>query len=436
MTQLQTAAAIALIALLTPTASAQDPGKTAKDADGPRLFLKTKEIDFGLIMHGTKAHMTLELENRGTEELLIKHVKPSCGCTVARYPKSLAPGAKGVLALTFDSNEKPAGYQSFRIAIYTNDPTQRDRGGFCTMVAMRGEVKTLYRVAPHGAYFGEVIRGTTAQEKMVIITGRGDAKTGFTATLKDDVPDYIQVETEALPPTDRRKGVKVKIRLLPHLPYGQLDLRLAFQTNFTAQPIFRVPVTALVNRRIAGPPAVHFGPVPRGKGAERLVVIERRDKKEGISVAKVRFDEARLVVTTDLISARRLEAKVVVRKDAPPGAYAGEIEFFLDDPDQKIVVVPVYLRVEPQVRVYPTAALLPKGTKPGATFAVRLPEGAALSAATASGAMKATVEKQKGSWLISVQAPKSGEFPTRDATLTLTTTVPGEETTQIPLLAR
>ena len=51
--------------------------------------------------------------------LIITSVKPSCGCTVADYPKQPIPsGGEESISVTFDA--KSPGYFSKTIAVYTN----------------------------------------------------------------------------------------------------------------------------------------------------------------------------------------------------------------------------------------------------------------------------------------------------------------------------
>ena len=54
--------------------------------NGPRLTysLGMEKHEFGRLMEGTVAEHTFELANTGKEELIIKQVKPTCGCTVAQ----------------------------------------------------------------------------------------------------------------------------------------------------------------------------------------------------------------------------------------------------------------------------------------------------------------------------------------------------------------
>ena len=153
----------------------------------------------------------------------------------------------------------------------------------------------------------------------------------------------------------------------------------------------------------------------------------------------VTLDETRLEVTHKVISARRVEAEVRIIPNAPPGPFATDVRFFLDDPDQQLVVIPVYGRVEPQVRVEPPVALLPSGSKPGAvvaTFIVRVPQGRAVTGASASGALKAVVKETDGRFEVELSLPTGEWAKGVDDRLELQTDVPGEETVVVPLVSR
>ncbi|HBP22821.1 MAG TPA: hypothetical protein DEA08_34200, partial [Planctomycetes bacterium] len=90
---------LALLALLAAPASADDP--PAKPADSPqagpapKLEVESKDLDFGEIVHGAKATLKVALKNTGQAPLEIRQVKPSCGCTVADFPRVVAPGTAG-----------------------------------------------------------------------------------------------------------------------------------------------------------------------------------------------------------------------------------------------------------------------------------------------------------------------------------------------------
>ena len=65
-------------------------------------------LDKGSIAEGQKIEVAFRFKNSGKKPLVIRSVQPSCGCTVADFPKEpIAPGGEGVIKGTFDSKGKP-----------------------------------------------------------------------------------------------------------------------------------------------------------------------------------------------------------------------------------------------------------------------------------------------------------------------------------------
>lgn len=62
---------------------------------------------FDRITEGQKLEVVFHFKNTGSKPLIISHVQPSCGCTVADPPKEpIAPGEEGEIRGSFDSNGK------------------------------------------------------------------------------------------------------------------------------------------------------------------------------------------------------------------------------------------------------------------------------------------------------------------------------------------
>lgn len=417
-----------LVSLAAPVAADDPPAKPA-----PKLEVESKDLDFGEIVHGAKATLKVALKNTGQAPLEIRQVKPSCGCTVADFPRVVAPGTAGELSLEFDSNERPPGYQSFRITIYTNDPTQKDRGSYCTILNLRGEVRTLFRKAPHGAFFGEVIQGIKAKPRVVKVYGLGSAKQGFSLELASQPPPYVSVSVKPwASPDGRRRGQEVQVELSADAPLGSFQIPLEFRTNVKEQPTLRVMCAALVNTRITGPPTVFFGDLRRLEGGARTIVVERRDGKDGIPLIKARYDAKVLEVSWKEIGPRRLEVELKVRPGVAPGALTAQVDLLFDDPDQRLLTIPVSGRVLPQVTVTPPVVLLPAKAEAGAVVArlevaprpgkVTLePSDCGLSARIVEGAVEVLCAKG---------------LPKQEVFLVVHTGVLGEELTRVPLVPR
>jgi len=105
-----------LIIILFLTAS------TLSFADkGPRISFTTDHHDFGNVLQGKTVEYTFRFENKGTEDLLIKEVTTSCGCTAALVSSStVKPGEKGEITVSYDSQGR-AGAVSRTITVVSND---------------------------------------------------------------------------------------------------------------------------------------------------------------------------------------------------------------------------------------------------------------------------------------------------------------------------
>jgi len=74
----------------------------------------------GTVTEGGTLKINYRFKNSGSKPLVIEKVQPSCGCTVADYPKQpIAPGQEGVISAEFDTKGKD-GMQKKNITVYAN----------------------------------------------------------------------------------------------------------------------------------------------------------------------------------------------------------------------------------------------------------------------------------------------------------------------------
>ena len=75
--------------------------------------------DFGKVSMNESVTVEFEFSNPGLMPLIINSVKPSCGCTVADYPKEpIAPGDSGKITVKYKGSTP--GYFSKSITVTTN----------------------------------------------------------------------------------------------------------------------------------------------------------------------------------------------------------------------------------------------------------------------------------------------------------------------------
>jgi len=67
-------------------------------------WLDSLSRNYGTIIEGEKLNVTFRFRNIGSSPLVIGHVQPSCGCTIAEQPQgAIAPGKEGQIRATFNS---------------------------------------------------------------------------------------------------------------------------------------------------------------------------------------------------------------------------------------------------------------------------------------------------------------------------------------------
>jgi hypothetical protein len=89
---------------------------------GPRISTQQIEHNFGDIQSGKTVTHNFILSNTGDDNLVIKNVHATCGCTVAKPQKeTLAPGESTKLKVDFNSAGR-RGPQEKTVYVKTNDP--------------------------------------------------------------------------------------------------------------------------------------------------------------------------------------------------------------------------------------------------------------------------------------------------------------------------
>jgi len=342
---------LALVASLAVAAAAHA-------GEGPRLALEERDLRLDELVQGEVVEVELPVANAGDAPLRIARVDTTCGCSVARAPtEPIAPGEAAVIALRYDSAGL-SGTQGFEVHVYSNDPTQRDRGPYCAVVRVEVDVRDHYRVVPRGVYLGELVRGGEPAERTVRITGRGPARDGFAARVASELPDWLEAEVTG--PIEG--GVALEVRVLPHVPAGDLLHEVVVETDVEEQPRLRVPVSGVVTEPVHAPTYLLLRAVSARAGSEPArIVLERRDGRDGLPLVALEHDPDVLAVTSERVTPRRVELTVRAEPGLPAGPLAAEVVVRLDLPAQPIVRIPVVGWVEPAVAPDPPLVLLEDG---------------------------------------------------------------------------
>ncbi len=92
----------------------------AKAQSGPVMTFEKLEMDYGTLALGADGVRLFKFKNTGTEPLVIKNARGSCGCTVPKWPNEpIGVGKTGVIEVKYDTS-RPGPF-SKAVYVETNE---------------------------------------------------------------------------------------------------------------------------------------------------------------------------------------------------------------------------------------------------------------------------------------------------------------------------
>ncbi|MFT7667879.1 MAG: hypothetical protein ACI8X5_000564 [Planctomycetota bacterium] len=280
-----------------PTGAINNP--PLGDGQGPRLVYRIGEENhkFGRVMQGTVAEHTFELSNDGTEDLIIKQVKPTCGCTVAAvqwedetgvvvdytFGDPIPPGRRVHFPAKLHTKNK-SGHQTTRVNVFSNDP----RGTI--QLGLEADIDPFFNIAPRFLNFGQISVGDVVEKKAVISTSKG-TPVGL-SMVEQSLPQGTVADLVPINPDSEGRAARweLSVSLGPDLIEGNLARAISL-TGDEEIPGSDVTVdgaaskyqaTITLSAQVVGPfsfnpPYLSMGLVRPGQVATRTVTIESHD---------------------------------------------------------------------------------------------------------------------------------------------------------------
>ena len=189
-------------------AASSIPGETPEitTVGGPKMEVKEPSYRFPMFRRGEVKEIThtFVFKNIGDEELLIKDIKPTCGCTKAvASSRSLPPGATATLNTVLKPKGK-GGFQSISVHVTTNEASDEKH-----VFRLMGTVLSEWRVRPAAINLPFLAPGDTKSGTVHLISmyAPGDKMYGI-KELRADRPEIRAVTKEYEYPTevDENKG--------------------------------------------------------------------------------------------------------------------------------------------------------------------------------------------------------------------------------------
>jgi len=343
-------AAVAVAQQPTPAAIQAMPAKTAaaKAAEGPKpvIDIAKKILDFGVVSKGDKIRATFEVHNAGNAPLEITQVRPTCGCTVANFDKTVAPGGSGKINAEVDTTGF-TGPISKAIVAFSNDPATPQ-----VNLVIKAEVKAFIEVLPRPlVLFRSVIQGEASTEKLTLVSADGS---DFKVTGVNAAGAPYQVAYRELADKDRipdRKGSQweLTVTIPATAPEGMLNNKIVVKTDAPKAPEVTINVSGAVRPVVQVIPAeVNFGTVPGDALVGHNVLLINNRQGAELQLTDIKVDDPNFTTElTPLTAGQRYQLAVSLKAGAPKGTQKGVVKIATNDPLRKEIDIPIQAEVQP-----------------------------------------------------------------------------------------
>lgn len=208
------------------------------------------EHNVGTVSPDSLVETLLQVENKGTAELVLTNFKPSCSCTLPVEAETrIAPYSKGGIKVRIRVRPSTTGQLKEQIAFQTNDPA-RPRA----LINIVGKVFDAVTISPERLiFFGDQPPRTAVHREIRVKSYLGE----IVSIEPVAEVDFIKMTVKSITGEDALIGVTIT----PPFPSGELDLLQSIHVKTGGELISkRIVVGGFLNSdRTAKPSVLTFG---------------------------------------------------------------------------------------------------------------------------------------------------------------------------------
>jgi Protein of unknown function (DUF1573) len=326
-----------ILALCAVSLLLQAPAFADAEAGKPKAVAPEPVKDMGMVPKGEKIVHDFLIRNEGTAPLEITEVRPACGCTVASFDKTVAPGQLGKIHVVIDSDTF-AGPIAKGVTAFTNDVENPQ-----IELTVKANVQPLIRVEPGYARYvivqGEEKEGTIVQT----LWASDDAPmevTGVQSPYPFLKVSYHEAKPDEMLPEGKGRQWKVEMTLDRDAPVGALGDFVRVTTTHPKQKLVEIPISGFVRPVIAvTPPVADFGRIELKEPQVRSLVI-RAFSTEPIKVTSIEGNikglEAKLEPRKE---GREYDVRLTLTPEIAKGPFSGKLTIHTDSPKKPLIEV-------------------------------------------------------------------------------------------------
>lgn len=225
-------------------------GTAASAAAQAKAVVEDPIVDVGVVAQGQKIEHAFKMRNEGDAALAIREVKPACGCTIAKYDRSIAAGSTGEVRAVL-STANFSGPIAKSITVFTSDSANPKIN-----LVIKAVIQPQVEIKPGYARF-------------IVIEGSGTESSAQTLRTADG-PDleirnvrspypFVKATYRRIEATGSKKGSSWEVLLSldrNSAPVGPLADFVEVETNHPKQRVVKIPVSGFVRPEMRVTPRV------------------------------------------------------------------------------------------------------------------------------------------------------------------------------------
>ena len=321
---------LALCALLVAAATLFAAGK-------PKAVVVEPIKDVGGVAKGDKITHDFVIKNEGDADLEIENVQPACGCTVAEFDKTIAPGQTGRVHAVLDTASF-SGPISKGLTVFTSDPDNPQ-----VELTIRAKVQPYIAAKPGYARY-ITVQGEPAQGSIGQTLWAPDGSSFEVVKVESPFP-FLKVSYREAKPEERVADVngkqwRVDMTLSNDAKVGALADYVIIHTNHPKQKLVQIPVSGFVRPVMAvTPPVADFGKVDLREPLRKALNV-RNFATEPIKITGLDESlpgiEAQVALVED---GREYEVRITLKPELGKGPFNGKLRIHTDSPKTPLIEV-------------------------------------------------------------------------------------------------
>ena len=325
-------AILALCAALLVAATVLAAGK-------PKAVAVEPIKDVGTVPKGEKIVQDFLIRNDGDAALEITNVQPACGCTVAEFDKTIAPGQTGKVHTVVDTATFN-GPIAKGVSVFTNDPDAPQ-----IELTVRAKVEPFITVKPGYARYitvqGEKTEGLIVQNLWASDGAPMDV-TGVDSPWPYLTVSFREAKTEERLPDVKGKQWRVEMKLSNDAKVGPLADYVTVHTTHPKQKVVQIPISGFVRPMIAvTPPVADLGSFQLKEPLRKVINI-RNFATEPVKVTSVEQTLAGIETKIEpLQEGREYQVRIIMSPGFAKGAFDGKLTIHTDSPKMPLIEVPL-----------------------------------------------------------------------------------------------